>query len=509
MWMRTGVTRDGRITAVQRAAVVDGGAYGSYGPASVFYTGTLQTTTYAIPAYRFEGVRVFTNKAPCGPKRGHGTPQGRFGIELQLDKIAEDLGMDPVELKRRNFVEPFTRAVNWLRITSCGLEECSRKVLDASGYSHRERRPGRGMGFAISSYMSGAGTAIYWNDMAHSEVQLKVDRTGVTAYCGAMEIGQGSDTVLAVVVAEELGLRPSDVRLVTADTDTTPVDLGSYSSRVTFMAGNAALQAARRMRDLLVEAVAEKMGVHGDLSEIEVRDGRVGDFSFEEACVIGTTRYGALSTSGSYKPPRIGGPFKGSGVGPSPAYSYSACVVDLDADARTGLVDVRKVWIAHDVGRAINPLLVIGQVEGSVYMGLGEALMEEQAYRKGRHKWPSMLEYKSPTFLDTPEIETFIVETVDPEGPYGAKEAGQGPLLPVLPALVSAVHDALGVWVDEVPVTPEKVLRALEARARGEAPRHGPKAFPDFDFGERIRVEPPDPHDMRVGHELEESFRGA
>ena len=507
MWVRTGVTGDGRITAMHYRSALDGGAYGSYGPASVFYTGTLQTTTYDIPAYRFDSVRVFTNKAPCGPKRGHGTPQGRFGVELQLDKIAEDLGMDPAELRRRNFVRPFTRAVNWLRITSCGLEECAQKVLDASGYRSRERRPGRGMGFAISSYMSGAGTAIYWNDMAHSEVQLKVDRTGVTAYCGAMDIGQGSDSVLASIVAEELGLRPADVRLVTADTDTTPVDLGSYSSRVTFMAGNAALQAARRMRDLLVEAVAERMGVRGDLSEIEVRDGRIGDFSFEEACVLGTARFGALSTSGSYRPPRIGGPFKGSGVGPSPAYSYSACVVDADADARTGLVDVRKVWIAHDVGRAINPLLVIGQVEGSVYMALGEALMEEQAYRKGRHKWPSMLEYKSPTFLDTPEIETFIVETVDPEGPYGAKEAGQGPLLPVLPALVSAVHDALGVWVDEVPVTPEKVLRALEARAKGGAPRHGPKAFPAFDFGEPLRVEPPDPHDLRVGPELEESLR--
>ncbi|HSR23092.1 MAG TPA: molybdopterin cofactor-binding domain-containing protein [Candidatus Eisenbacteria bacterium] len=508
MWIRTGVTRDGRITAMHYRSALDGGAYGSYGPASVFYTGTLQTTTYAIPAYRFDSVRVFTNKAPCGPKRGHGTPQGRFGVELQLDKIAGDLGMDPIELRRRNFVRPFTRAVNWLRVTSCGLEECTRRVLEASGYGSRQRRPGRGMGFAISSYMSGAGTAIYWNGMAHSEVQLKVDRTGVTAYCGAMEIGQGSDSVLASIVAEELGLRPSDVRLVTADTDTTPVDLGSYSSRVTFMAGNAALQAARRMRDLLVEAVAERMGVHGDLSEIEVRDGRVGDFSFEEACVIGTTRFGALSTSGSYRPPRIGGPFKGSGVGPSPAYSYSACVVDLDADARTGLVDVRKVWIAHDVGRAINPLLVIGQVEGSVYMGLGEALMEEQAYRKGRHKWPSMLEYKSPTFLDTPEIETFIVETVDPEGPYGAKEAGQGPLLPVLPALVSAVHDALGVWIDEVPVTPEKVLRALEARAKGGPARHGPRAFPAFDFGQPMRVEPPDPHDLRVGSELEEAFQG-
>jgi CO/xanthine dehydrogenase Mo-binding subunit len=272
------------------------------------------------------------------------------------------------------------------------------------------------------------------------------------------------------------------------------------------MAGNAALEAARRMRHLLVEAVAEKMGVAGDLGEIEVRDGRIGDFSFEEACVLGTAKFGALSTTGSYRPPRIGGPFKGSGVGPSPAYSYSASVVDLDADERTGIVTVNRVWIAHDVGRAINPLLVIGQVEGSVYMGLGEALMEEQAYRRGRHKWPSMLEYKSPTFLDTPEIETFLVETVDPEGPYGAKEAGQGPLLPVVPAVNAAVFDALGVWVDEVPVTPEKVLRALEAAAKGEPARYGPRAFASVDYGEPIRVAPPDRHDLRVGAELEASF---
>src|SRR5207248_372368 len=208
------------ITAMHVKGALDGGAYGSYGPASVFYVGTLQTVTYDIPAYRFEGVRVFTNKAPCGPKRGHGTPQGRFAIELQLDKIAHDLGLDPVDVKRRNFVRPFSRAVNWLRITSCGLEECTDKVLAASGYAARERRPGHGMGFAISSYMSGAGTAIYWNDMPHSEVQIKVDRGGVTAFCGAMDIGQGSDSVLATIVAEELGLQPADVRLVTADTDT-------------------------------------------------------------------------------------------------------------------------------------------------------------------------------------------------------------------------------------------------------------------------------------------------
>ena len=489
MWVRTGVTRDGRITALHFRSALDGGAYGSYGVASTFYTGALQTITYDIPAYRFEGCRVFTNKPPCGPKRGHGTPQPRFALELHLEKIAHELGLDPVDLKQRNFVKPMTRTVNWLRVTSCGLDECTERVMKASDFKHRAKRPGHGMGFAISSYLSGAGTAIYWNDMPHSEVQIKVDRGGVTVFCGAMDIGQGSDSVLATIVAEELGLRPADIRLVTADTDTTPIDLGSYSSRVTFMAGNAAIEAARKMRVMLVEAVASKIG--RPASTIAVAGGRIGDFSFEQASELAEARFGTLTSSGSYTPPKIAGPYKGSGVGPSPAYSYSACVIDLDADARTGLVHVNKIWIAHDVGRAINPLLVEGQVEGSVYMGLGEALMEEQAFRKGLHKWPSMLEYKSPTFLDMPEVETFIVETVDPEGPYGAKEAGQGPLLPVPPALCSAIHDALGVWVDEVPVTPEKIVEALRRKGKGEPARFGPARFPSVPYPPTIKVEPP------------------
>ena len=489
MWVRTGVTRDGRITAMHFRSALDGGAYGSYGVASTFYTGALQTVTYDIPAYRFEGCRVFTNKPPCGPKRGHGTPQPRFAIELHLEKIARDLGLDPVEMKRRNFVQPNTRTVNWMRITSCGLEDCTERVIQASRFHERERRVGHGMGFAISSYLSGAGTAIYWNDMPHSEVQIKVDRGGVTVFCGAMDIGQGSDSVLATIVAEELGLQPSDVRLVTADTDTTPIDLGSYSSRVTFMAGNAALEAARNMRAMVVEAAAAKMG--RDIEAVDVGDGRIGDFSFEEASILAEARFGTLTSAGSYTPPNIAGPYKGSGVGPSPAYSYSACVVDLDADVRTGLIRVNRVWIAHDVGRAINPLLVEGQVEGSVYMGLGEALMEEQAFRKGLHKWPSMLEYKSPTFLDMPEVETFIVETVDPEGPYGAKEAGQGPLLPVPPAVCSAVYDALGIWIDEIPVTPEKVVEALRRKEKGEPARYGPPFFPSIPYPATIKVEPP------------------
>src|ERR1700720_3215921 len=290
MWVRSGTTRDGRITAMHFRTALDGGAYGSYGVASTFYTGALQTVTYDIPAYRFEGCRVFTNKPPCGPKRGHGTPQPRFAIELHLEKIAHDIGIEPVDLKQRNFVKPMTRTVNWLRVTSCGLDECTERVMAASRFRHREKRHGHGMGFAISSYLSGAGTAIYWNDMPHSEVQIKVDRGGVTAYCGAMDIGQGSDSVLAAIVAEELGLQPKEIRLVTADTDSTPIDLGSYSSPVTFMAGNAALQAARKMRALLVEAVAAKASRPEDA--VSVGGGRIGDFTFEEASILAEARVG-------------------------------------------------------------------------------------------------------------------------------------------------------------------------------------------------------------------------
>ena len=491
MWVRTGVAKDGKILAMAFRTALDGGAYGSYGAASMLYTGALQTTTYNIPAYRFEGVRVFTNKAPCGPKRGHGTPQPRFALEVHLDKIAEEIGLDPVELRRRNYVKPHTRTVNSLRITSCGIEEITDRVIEASGFTRRIRRPGHWMGFAVSSYMCGAGLPIYWNKMPHSECVLQVSRGGVTLFCGATEIGQGSDSVLATVAAEELGLWPTDIRLVTGDTGLAPVDLGSYSSRVTFMAGNAALAAARQMREILVGVAAEQMGCSP--SEVEVGDGKIGQLAFEEAAALAQERFGVLSTNGMYSPPpNLGGSFKGAGVGPSPAYSYSAAVVDLDVDPGSGEIHLNKVWLAHDIGRSLNPLAVKGQVEGGVYMGLGEVMGEAQAYRGGLLKAPSMLDYKSPTFLDMPDVETILVETIDPEGPYGAKEVGQGPLLPVIPAVASAVHDALGVWVDEVPVTPDKIMRALDAKAKGREGRFGPVSFPHVPYPTIVKVAPPD-----------------
>ena len=328
------------------------------------------------------------------------------------------------------------------------------------------------MGIAASSYICGAGKPIYWNDLPHSAVQIRLDRGGgVTVYCGATDIGQGSTSVLAYVVAEELGIQPEHIHLETADTTLTPVDLGSYSSRVTFMAGNAAIAAARKLKEQLFEVASQHLRV--PVEQLQAAEGLIydendpgGTLPFAQAIELAEARFGALVSSGSYAPPEgIHGDYKGAGVGPSPAYSYSTCVAQVLVDMETGEVVVEKLWMAHDVGQSINPLLVAGQVEGGAYMGYGEAIMEQQIFRKGRHKIPSLLDYKLPTTLDTPEIETILIEIPDREGPFGAKEAGQGPLNPVIPAIANAVYDAIGVRVDEVPITPDKILKALKAES--------------------------------------------
>jgi len=502
MWVKTGVTKDGAITGMHFRSLLDGGGYGSYGVASTYYTGALQTVTYQVKRYKFQGARAFTNKPPCGPKRGHGTPQPRFALEVQLDKIAEQLGLDPGELRLRHLQPPNSLTANYLRIGSMGLGECIRKVMAGSGWKKKFRQlpNGKGVGLACSSYLSGAGLPIYWNHMPQSGVQLKCDRSGgITVFCGSTDIGQGSDSILAYIVAEVLGVDPFEMRIVTADTDLTPVDLGSYSSRVTLMSGNAALQAAERARDIIAPHVAKQLAVPEE--RLVFAAGRVFDaedpergMSFAEAVQAAESVVGTIGAVGSYVPPKSAGRYRGAGVGPSPAYSYSACVAEVDVDPATGIVRVPTIWIAHDVGKCINAAAVMGQVEGSVYMGLGEALMEEMAYRENRHvvhKFPSLLEYKSPTTLEMCDVVTYIIEDPDANGPFGAKEVGQGPLLPVMPAVANAVYDAVGVRVDEIPVTPEKVLKALKKKGKGEEGRVGPVTFPEIPWPEATRVPPP------------------
>jgi 4-hydroxybenzoyl-CoA reductase subunit alpha len=502
MWIKTGVRRDGSFTGMHFKSLLDGGAYGSYGVASTYYTGALQTVTYHVPRYHFQGARAFTNKAPCGPKRGHGTPQPRFALEVHVDKIAEQLGIDPAELRLKTLVPPNSLTANYLRVGSMGLGTCIEKVVEGSDWKRKFRKlpEGRGVGLACSSYICGAGLPIYWNSMPHSGVQLKCDRGGgVTVFCGSTDIGQGSDSILAYIVAEILGLDPLDIAVVTADTDLTPVDLGSYSSRVTLMSGNAAVQAAERARQILALHAGRKLDVPGE--RLAFDGGRVFDstdpergMSFAEAVQWAEAAEGTVGTVGSYTPPQGAGRYRGAGVGPSPAYSYSACVAEVEVDPETGIVRVPTIWIAHDVGRSINAAAVMGQVEGSIYMGLGEALMEEMAYRGDRnvvHKIPSLLEYKSPTTLEMCDVVTYLVENPDPNGPFGAKEVGQGPLLPVMPAVANAVYDAVGVRVDEVPITPEKVLKALRGKRKGEEGRVGPTSFPDIPWPEPTRVPTP------------------
>ncbi|MGZ8780246.1 MAG: molybdopterin cofactor-binding domain-containing protein, partial [Thermoanaerobaculia bacterium] len=503
MCMRTGVKSDGSIVGMDLETLLDGGAYGSYGVASTLYTGALQTVTYHIPRYRFRGCRTFTNKPPCGPKRGHGTPQPRFGQEVQLDKIAVALHRDPADLRLQQLVPAHSLTANWMRVETIALRQCIERVVEASGWRSKwQKMPrGRGIGLACGAYLCGAGLPIYWNDLPHSGVQLKLDRSGlVTLFCGATDVGQGSDDVLAAITAEVLGLQPADIRLVTGDTDLTPVDLGSYSSRVTVMAGNAAVQAAERAREMLADAVGAKLGIARE--RIVFAEGRVFDAQdpsqgvlFRDAIVLAESVHGTLGQTGSYRPPRPAAQYKGGGVGPSPSYSYTAAIVEVEAEPDTGWLRVDKVWIAHDIGRALNPTLARGQVEGGVYMALGEALMEEQAMRRLPprlsdalvHKTPSMLDYKSLTTLDMPPVETFLIEDPDESGPFGAKEVGQGPLLPVVPAVANAVFDAVGVRIDEVPITPEKILRALQSASR----RVGPERFPEVPWPPALLVATP------------------
>ncbi len=476
MRYRLGADREGTIRAVDGRILIDGGAYASFGLVTTYYSGQLLTAPYKFPTYRFDATRVYTNKPTCGPKRGHGSVQPRFAFEVQLDKLAETIGMDPIALRRRNFLGERTRTVNELRVTSNGFLECLDAVERASEWRRKFRQLpyGRGVGVAGSCYISGTNYPIYPNDMPQAAVQIMVERSGrVMVLSGASEIGQGSDSVVAAIAAEELGVPLEYVRVVSADTDLVPVDLGAYSSRETFMVGNACLHAARQLRERVGAAVAAAWDVPPDrvrlaggwALDVEARDRRM---PVSEAFNLAEATTGPLSAVGWYDTPKdVHGEYRGGTIGASPAYSFTAHVAEVDVDVETGVVTVAKIWIAHDCGRALNPVLVEGQMEGSAYMGYAEALMEEQIFktadqgRAGLHNAPSLLDYRIPTSLDTPELEALIIESIDPEGPYGAKEAGEGPLHPSIPAIANAIFDAVGVRMDRMPFSPPNVWSAL------------------------------------------------
>jgi len=482
MHYRLGATAEGRLTACDARTLLDGGAYASFGLVTAYYSGQLVGAPLRLDAYRFDSTRVYTNKPACGPKRGHGSVQPRFAFEVTVDKMAERLNLDPIELRRRNLIQPGERTVNELLIRSIGFEECLDKVEAASGWKQKHRKLpfGRGVGVAGSFYITGTNYPIYPNDMPQSAVQLKLDRSGrVTVFAGVSEIGQGTEQMLATVIGEELGAAQEAIRVVTGDTDLTPVDLGAYSSRVTLMAGNACIMAAREAAAKIKKAVARRweckpreVGLVGGHAVLKRDTGtRV---TLAEAIAWAEADFGTLGSVGHYNTPKdVHGDYRGGTIGASPAYSFTAHVAEVAVDVETGWVQVERIWVAHDAGKALNPVVVEGQMEGSAYMGFAEAIMEEHIFlESGIHTGPSLLDYRIPTSLDTPELVSLIVESEDPEGPYGAKEAGEGPLHPSIPAIANAIHDAVGVRIDTLPFSPAKVLAAL--RTRSEAPASAP-----------------------------------
>ncbi len=479
MHYETGFDKNGRILAVDTHTILDGGAYSSFGLVTTYYSGQLLTAPYAFASYRFDSTRVFTNKPACGPKRGHGSVQPRFAIEIQLDKAAHALGIDPIELRRRNALPAHTRTVNDLHIRSNGFLECLDRVEQASGWKERYGKLpfGHGLGVAGSTYISGTNYPIYPNDMPQSGVKITIDRSGrVTLYSGASDIGQGSNTMLAVIAAQELGLEVADITVISADTALTPVDLGAYSSRITLMAGTACLQAAKELAAKIRSSVAKKWGcapenltlIQHSVRALDDPDRRMPVI---EAFALAEAEFGTLCTTGYFETITEGvhGDYRGATIGASPAYSFTAHVAEVRVDAETGLVRVEKIWAAHDCGKALSPVSVEGQIEGSVYMGAAEAVMEEHTtMENGLLAAPSLLDYRIPTALDTPEIEAMIVQSEDPMGPYGAKEAGEGPLHPAIPAIANAIFDAVGVRIDMLPITPEKILAALRVKEAEE-----------------------------------------
>ena len=475
MHYRTGFDSEGLITAVDSKTLIDGGAYSSFGLVTTYYSGQLLAAPYAFGTYRFNSRRAYTNKPACGPKRGHGSVQPRFAMEIQLDKAAVGLGIDPIELRRRNAIPPEGATINEMKIGSSGFLACLDAVERASGWkTRRAGLPlGHGLGIAGSTYISGTNYPIYPNEMPQSAVQVTLDRSGrARIFSGASDIGQGSDTMVAVIVGEELGLPLEDIRVLSADTDLCPVDLGAYSSRITLMVGNACLRAAQELRRLVQGSVAKRWEVPrnrvvlADRQALD-REDPARSVPIVEAFEWAETDHGLLSAVGNYKTPTDRhGSYRGGTIGASPAYSFTAHLAEVKVDLETGEVDVVKIWCAHDCGRAISRGLVEGQIEGSTYMGAAEAVLEAHRVdpaHGGVHAGPSLLDYRLPTSLDTPDIEAIIVEAPDAQGPYGAKEAGEGPLHSSIPAIANAIYDAVGVRLDELPFTPERVLAALEA----------------------------------------------
>ncbi|MBI4330738.1 MAG: molybdopterin-dependent oxidoreductase [Chloroflexi bacterium] len=470
--LKTGAKKDGALVAQRMKIIADPGAYRGTSPIAMFLAHIFCPPIYRIPNMAHEATAVYTNKSICCPKRGHGNPQARFAVESQLDMIAADLGIDALEIRLKNARESGEVLPNGDRLNSCGLKEALTRAGEAAGWKQkRGRNNGRGIGLGVASMFS--GSAVYPFGSA-AVVKLDLDGTA-TLFTGQIEFGQGADTAMAMIAAQELGLRLEDINIVSADTELCPIDMGNYLSCGVFVSGEAVRRAAADARRQLLEATAKVMKVN--IEELETRQGYVrlkhtpkkslpiseaikGSQMFGGSSIIGRGFKEALSNIG-FAP----GISRGAGRF-TDAYTYTVAVAEVEVDRVTGRVRVSRVTTADESGFPINRMNLEGQLDGQAVMGVGDALFEEVVRESGHILNPTFAEYRIPGFKDMPELTSIHVEAPDPGGPYGAKEAGECSRSAVIPAIANAIADAVGARIHSLPMYPERILAALEEKER-------------------------------------------
>jgi len=466
-YISQGCDQDGKLLFRDITMILDNGAYTSWGATTPSVMMMPITTLYRVPNVRYEAKCVYTNNTYAQAMRGYGNPQATFAIECTMDMLAEKAGIDPVEFRRINANKPGDVSTQGLRITTCGLEECIQSVKEKLEWDG-PKQPGEGVGMASLIHVGG-GARVYKSDGCGTIIKMD-DFGKVDLFTGATDMGQGADTVIAQIVAEELGLQVEDIHVIHSDTDICPWDVGSHASRTTFVAGNSALGAARRIKARLLELAAKQL--EAPLEHLELRDREIRHREDPQKRIeIGKLLRRAHFSHGGqmlmaeyfYDPANenMGRDFRGN---MSMTYTFGTHGVRVKVDEETGKVKVLKYVAAHDVGRAINPMLLEGQVYGGVMMGLGYALTEQVILEKGENRNPNFRDYKILTAKDVVPIEAPVLETHDKDGPFGAKGIGEPGCVPTAPAVANAVYDAVGVRIRDLPITPERVLAAIREK---------------------------------------------
>lgn len=467
---RVGVKKDGRFLARQVKVIADCGAYSGNAPHIAETMANRAENMYRFSHLKGEGFVIYTNKTPCGANRGFGNPQSHFALESQIDEIAHGLRIDPLELRLKNAIGPNEVTLHGWKILSCGLKECLQEATKRTGWKEKKarRKEGYGIGLAAAIHVSGNRRL---QDFAGSSAFVKVDPDGkVTLITGEGDTGQGAWTVLAQMVAEELGISPSDVAVAPCDTDIAPFCIGAFASRVTVIGGNAVRAAASDARHQLFEVAAQVLEANPD--DLVAQGGKI----FVKGAPSRAIPFAEASRRAVYR--QGGGPVLGRGTYDPPtqlqdenlygnfcqSYPFCAQVAEVEVDRATGAVKLLSVFAADDAGKVINPLAEEGQVDGCLSQALGLALMEEMAWEGGNIINGSFMDYKMPAAADMPAMKAAFIETDDPTGPYGAKSGSEGPVSPLAAAIGNAIFDAVGVRIKSLPITPEKILKALKEK---------------------------------------------